>query len=76
MFSDLIINIAKQNRNIMMSTLNAYHKEGEKHTFRQIKIILIPECSFFSKKMHTQLGSLVQKGFQKSEVVVIILLLK
>ena len=46
--SDVITDVAKQNRNIMTSILSAYHKKGEEQVFWQIKIILIPECSLLS----------------------------
>ena len=41
--SDVLTDVAKQNRSILTSTLNAYHKEREKQVFLQIKVILIPE---------------------------------
>ena len=47
--SDVTIDVPKQNRNIMTSTLSAFHKEREKQILQQIKIILIPGCSLLSK---------------------------
>ena len=47
--SDVITNVAKQNRNIMTSTLSAYYKERKKYIFRQMKLILIAKCSLLSK---------------------------
>ena len=46
--SEVIIDVNKQNRNIMMSTLCAYHTE-RKQIFQQIKIIMISERSLLSK---------------------------